>query len=206
MPNTFFQRGEKKFSVCFAPLVAGLIKTNKFSFSEILRREHICDHLRKSCTAVSTVTSSNESSWKLLPPPKWRAGCNPAERWCVLILVASVQEFWFASVSVSNAPAEAWLPPRPNARSMYASVATSGGLTSDLMFSEKLLMFDVSATNLMLTELLFLFFTFPLILGCKSVRSMIVKVLSSISHPHVCLVMVPNCRAVILKLFKLAGH
>jgi len=34
MSNTFFQRGEKNFSVCFVPLVAGLDKTNKFSFSE----------------------------------------------------------------------------------------------------------------------------------------------------------------------------
>jgi len=35
------------------------------------------------------------------------------------------------------------------------SVATSDVLTSDLMFSEKFLMSDVLATNLMLTGLLF---------------------------------------------------
>jgi len=46
--NTFFQGGRKMFSVGFAPL----IKTNKFSFSEMLRKEHICDRLRKSCTTV----------------------------------------------------------------------------------------------------------------------------------------------------------
>jgi len=34
-----------------------------------------------------------------------------------------------------------------------------------LMFSEKFLMSDVLATNLMLTGLLCLFFTFPLLLG-----------------------------------------
>ena len=45
------------------------------------------------------------------------------------------------------------------------SVATSDVLTSDLMFSEKFLMSDVLATNLMLTGLLFLFPTFPILLG-----------------------------------------
>jgi len=38
MFNTFFERGEKSFSAFFAPLVTGLIKTDKFSFSEILRK------------------------------------------------------------------------------------------------------------------------------------------------------------------------
>jgi len=51
MSNTFFQEGEK-ICVGFAPLVTGLIKTNKFSVSEMLRKEHICDRLRKSCTTV----------------------------------------------------------------------------------------------------------------------------------------------------------
>jgi len=38
--------------VGFAPLVTGLIKTNKQSFSEVLRKEHIYDGLRKFCTSV----------------------------------------------------------------------------------------------------------------------------------------------------------
>jgi len=46
-----------------------------------------------------------------------------------------------------------------------SSVATSHVSTSDLMFSEKFLMSDVWGTNLTLTGLLFLFSTFPLILG-----------------------------------------
>jgi len=50
MSNTFFQGSEKVFKVGFAALVTGLIKTNKFSFSEMSRKEHICDRLRKSCT------------------------------------------------------------------------------------------------------------------------------------------------------------
>jgi len=41
--NTFFQRGEDIVSVGFAPLVTVLIETNKFSFSEMLRKDHICD-------------------------------------------------------------------------------------------------------------------------------------------------------------------
>jgi len=52
MSNTFFQGDEKVFRVGFAPLVTGLIKTIKFSFSEMLRKEHICDRLRKSITTV----------------------------------------------------------------------------------------------------------------------------------------------------------
>jgi len=52
MSNTFFQGGEKRFSVGFAPLITGLMKTNKLLFSEMLRKEHICDCLRKSCTTV----------------------------------------------------------------------------------------------------------------------------------------------------------
>jgi len=52
MSNAFFQLGAKIFIVGFSPLVTGLIKTNKFSFSEMLRKEHIYDRLRKSCTTV----------------------------------------------------------------------------------------------------------------------------------------------------------
>jgi len=52
MSNTFFEGGGKVFRVGFVPLVTGLIMTNKFSFSEMLRKEHICDSLRKSCTTV----------------------------------------------------------------------------------------------------------------------------------------------------------
>ena len=44
------------------------------------------------------------------------------------------------------------------------SVATSDVSTSDLMFSDKFLMSDVFETNLMLTGLLFLFSTFPILL------------------------------------------
>jgi len=40
-------------------------------------------------------------------------------------------------------------------------------MTSDVVFSDKFLMSDVLSTNLMLTGLLFLFSTFPLILGQK---------------------------------------
>jgi len=47
-----FPKGRQTFSVGFAPLVTGLIKTNKLSFSEMLQKEHICDRLRKSCTTV----------------------------------------------------------------------------------------------------------------------------------------------------------
>jgi len=49
---THFSKGVKKLGVGFIPLVTGLIKTNKFSFLEMLRKEHICDRLRKSCTTV----------------------------------------------------------------------------------------------------------------------------------------------------------
>jgi len=52
MSNTFLQGDEKIFRVSFAPLLTGLIKTNKFSFSEMLRKEHICDRVRKSFTTV----------------------------------------------------------------------------------------------------------------------------------------------------------
>jgi len=52
MSNTFFQVGEKIFRVGFASLVTCLFKTNKFSFSEMLQKEHICNRLRKSCTTV----------------------------------------------------------------------------------------------------------------------------------------------------------
>jgi len=40
-------------------------------------------------------------------------------------------------------------------------------MTSDVMFSDKFLMSDVLATNLMLTGFLFLFSAFHLILGRK---------------------------------------
>jgi len=66
------------------------------------------------------------------------------------------------------------------------SVATYDILTnmiSDVMFSDKFLMSDALATNLMLTGFLF-FSTFPLISGRKQVRFMIFKFLSSISHPN----------------------
>ena len=46
-------------------------------------------------------------------------------------------------------------------------------------------MSNVLAAKLMLTELFFLFSTFPLLLGCKEVRFAIFKFLSSISHPRV---------------------
>jgi len=52
MSNTFFQGGKKFFSVGFAHRFTGLIKTNKFSFSEMLRKERICERLRKSYTTV----------------------------------------------------------------------------------------------------------------------------------------------------------
>jgi len=44
-------------------------------------------------------------------------------------------------------------------------------MTSDVTFSDKFLMSDVFATNLMLTGFLFLFSTFPLILGRKKLDS-----------------------------------
>jgi len=50
---------------------------------------------------------------------------------------------------------------------VQASVATSDVSTADLMVSEKFLMSDVLATNLMLTALLFLFATFSLIWRVK---------------------------------------
>jgi len=52
MSNTFFQGGEKFFRVGFVPVVTGLVSANKFSFSGMLRKGHICDPLRKSCTTV----------------------------------------------------------------------------------------------------------------------------------------------------------
>ena len=44
-----------------------------------------------------------------------------------------------------------------------SSVGTSDVLTSDLMFTEKFLMSDVLAKNLMLTGILFLFSTFLIV-------------------------------------------
>jgi len=52
MSNTFFQGDEKIFRVGFDPLVKGLIKANKISFSEMLRKEYIGERLQKSCTTV----------------------------------------------------------------------------------------------------------------------------------------------------------
>ena len=48
---------------------------------------------------------------------------------------------------------------------IQTSVANSDDLTSDVMFSRKFLMSDVLATNLMLSGLLFLFSTIPLLFG-----------------------------------------
>jgi len=73
-------------------------------------------------------------------------------------------------------------------RGWYASVL------SLLMFWEKFMMPDVLAANLLLTELLFL----PRILylfRMKIVRFIIFKFLSSISHYHMCLVIVLNWRS-----------
>jgi len=53
MSNTFFQVGGKVFRVGFATLVMGLILTNKFSFSEMLRKEHICDRCKKVVTRLN---------------------------------------------------------------------------------------------------------------------------------------------------------
>jgi len=51
--STHFSNEAKKILVCASlPLVTGLIKTNKSSFSEMLRKEHISDRLRKSFTTV----------------------------------------------------------------------------------------------------------------------------------------------------------
>ena len=60
---------------------------------------------------------------------------------------------------------------------------------------EKFLMPDVLVTKLMLTELLFLVSTSPILLAWKEISLIIVNFLSSISHPHVCLVIVPNWRS-----------
>jgi len=73
-------------------------------------------------------------------------------------------------------------------RGWYASVLPL------LMFWEKFLMTGVLAANLMLTELLF----FPAIIylfRMKVVRFIIFKFLSSTSHSHVCLVIVPNWKS-----------
>ena len=55
-----------------------LIKTEKLSFSEMLRRElYLWPFAKKLYHGwISTMTPSNEKSWKL-PPPKWEAGCTP---------------------------------------------------------------------------------------------------------------------------------
>jgi len=81
MSNTFFQWREKIFKkilVGFAPLVTGLIKTNKFSFSDMLWKEHICDRLRKVVPQLNKHDDVIEWKFmKIAPPPKWRAGCTP---------------------------------------------------------------------------------------------------------------------------------
>jgi len=77
MSNTFFQRGKKIFSTGFAPLVTGLINTNEFSFSEMLRKEHTCDRVRKSCTTVEWVRWRDRMKVHENYPPQWRAGCAP---------------------------------------------------------------------------------------------------------------------------------
>jgi len=59
MTNTFFQGGEKIFSFGFASLITVLLETNKFSFSEMLRKEHAKELYH---VWISTMTSSNESS------------------------------------------------------------------------------------------------------------------------------------------------
>ena len=81
-------------------------------------------------------------------------------------------------------------------RLLRASVATSGASTSDLMFWEKFLVSDVLATNLMLTKnKVLLFFKLSILLGWKWVRFMLFMFLSSISHPRVCLLIIPNWRS-----------
>ena len=63
-----FSRGAKNFY-----LVTGLIKTNKISFLGMLRRELCFWPFEKMLYHgwISTMTSSNESSWKLSLPPGW---------------------------------------------------------------------------------------------------------------------------------------
>ena len=70
------------------PLFTGLIKTEKFSFSEMLRREFYLWPLAKKLYDgwINTMTLSNENSWKLPPPPKWRAGCAPGVIPCLCSL------------------------------------------------------------------------------------------------------------------------
>jgi len=65
MSNTFFQGGRKIFY-----LVTVLIKTNTISFLGMLRRAHCLWPFAKKLYRgwISTMTSSNESSWKLPPP------------------------------------------------------------------------------------------------------------------------------------------
>jgi len=75
------------------------------------------------------------------------------------------------------------------------SVAAFDVSTRDLMLWEKFLTFDVLATNLMLTGLLFLFSTFPIRLRWNKVRFIIFKFLSSISHLHLCLIIIQNWRS-----------
>jgi len=75
------------------------------------------------------------------------------------------------AVAIESVPAVHWIVLNFNVGTRHevhraqASVVTSSVLTLDLMFSENFLMSDVLGTNLMLTGLLVLFTTFPLILG-----------------------------------------
>ena len=60
----------KKLHPYLQPLVTGLVKNKKFPFSEMLRIELYLWPLAKKLYHgwINTLTSSNESSWKLLPP------------------------------------------------------------------------------------------------------------------------------------------
>ena len=80
------------FLLCPNRSVCLLIKSEKFSFSEMLRKELYLWTLAQKlyCGWMSTMTSSNESSWKL-PPPKWRAGCAPV-RTSIYCYVTNVRE------------------------------------------------------------------------------------------------------------------
>jgi len=81
MSNTFFQWREKIFKkilVGFAPLVTGLIKTNKFSFSDMLWKEHICDRLRKVVPQLNKHDDVIEWKFmKIAPPPEVKSWLHP---------------------------------------------------------------------------------------------------------------------------------
>jgi len=75
-----FPRGAKNFS-----LVTGLIKINKISFLGMLRRELCLWPFAKKLYHgwISTMTSSNERSWKL--PPKMKSWLRPWPKWYEII-------------------------------------------------------------------------------------------------------------------------